>query len=384
MWALERHLVIKLEPKPTIKIPLYEKLLTKAPKGTKKILPVTSVQPTGKARRQEAIEIITLGGIDGIVPVPDNIGIELDHELILKILSTRYANVTITAIHTQADLNCLATRKPDLVFSGVKFFNFDNGELWLNDFLDKHNIAYMASNRASLNSEFDKACAKVIMQGAGVTTAGFFVTRPGLHGDVSSIPLTFPLFVKPVQGGDSAGVDAASVVHDFEAFEFKVQSIYDEQNSDALVETYLNGREYSVGILQDPKSVDLRAMPIEIIAAPNENGDRILDYDTKKLDMETVEAVTDKAVHAKLAAVAKAAFKALNGRLLGRIDIKMDCHGVPHFVEANLMPGLSRGYFYRACMLNLQMSYEEMILTIAGNGLTPRVPSSADSLTAAA
>ena len=101
----------------------------------------------------------------------------------------------------------------------------------------------------------------------------------------------------------------------------------------------------------------------------------------KKLDMETVEAVTDEAVHAKLAALAKAAFKALNGRLLGRIDIKMDRHGVPHFIEANLMPGLSKGYFYRACMLNLQMSYEEMILTIAGNGLTPHVPSSALSLT---
>jgi D-alanine-D-alanine ligase len=47
----------------------------------------------------------------------------------------------------------------------------------------------------------------------------------------------------------------------------------------------------------------------------------------------------------------------------------MNHENVPHFVEANLMPGHRRGYFYRGCMLNLQMSYEEMILTIAGNGL---------------
>ena len=248
LWALERHTVIRFKPKPTIKAPSDTKLSIKAPKSTKKIGPVTTDRPTLKARSQETIEIVTLGGIRSLEPVPDNIGIELDHDLIFKILSTRYSNVTITPIHTQADLNLLAARKPDLVFSGVKYFSFGTGELWLNDFLDKHNIAYMASSRASLDSEFDKACAKVIMQEAGLTTAGFFITRPDLHGDVSSIPLAFPLFVKPVHGGDSAGVDAASVVHDFDAFETKVKSIYDDQNSDALVETYLNGREYSVGI----------------------------------------------------------------------------------------------------------------------------------------
>ena len=48
----------------------------------------------------------------------------------------------------------------------------------------------------------------------------------------------------------------------------------------------------------------------------------------------------------------------------------MDHRGVPHFIEANLMPGLRKGYFYRSCLLNLNMSYEQMILTIADNGLS--------------
>ena len=55
---------------------------------------------------------------------------------------------------------------------------------------------------------------------------------------------------------------------------------------------------------------------------------------------------------------------------MGRIDIKMDHRGVPHFIEANLMPGLRKGYFYRSCLLNLNMSYEQMILTVADNGLS--------------
>ena len=48
----------------------------------------------------------------------------------------------------------------------------------------------------------------------------------------------------------------------------------------------------------------------------------------------------------------------------------MNHNGVPHFIEANLMPGLRKGYLYRACLFSLGMSYEQMILTIADNGLS--------------
>ena len=46
----------------------------------------------------------------------------------------------------------------------------------------------------------------------------------------------------------------------------------------------------------------------------------------------------------------------------------MDHSGVPHFIEANLMPGLRKGYFYRSCVLNLDMSYEDMIFSIGQHG----------------
>ena len=275
----------------------------------------------------------------------------------------------ITQIGTRHDLEQLAVRRPDLVFSGVKYFNFKSGNIWLNDFLDLHGIAYIASGKAALDNEHDKARAKRIMLGAKIATADHFLTAPGEHPSAEAIPLAFPLFVKPVTGGDSRGVDANSIVHDFESFRRKVLDIHENQIAGALVETFLSGREYSVGILEDALSGNLRAMPIEIIAPSNKNGHRILDYDIKKRDAESVEAVMDMPVHAQLCDMAKAAFKALGGKSLGRIDIKMNHENVPHFVEANLMPGLRRGYFYRGCKLNLQMSYEEMILTIAGNSL---------------
>ena len=102
----------------------------------------------------------------------------------------------------------------------------------------------------------------------------------------------------------------------------KVLDIKIKQNSPSLVETYLAGKEYSVGIFD------------------------------------------------KLSKLAKDSFKALGGKSLGRIDIKMDHFGIPHFIEANLMPGLRTGYFYRSCVLNLDMSYEDMIFSIANTGLS--------------
>ena len=100
------------------------------------------------------------------------------------------------------------------------------------------------------------------------------------------------------------------------------------------------------------------------------NGHCILDFDVKENDEEIVIAVTDIKIFNKLSRLAKDSFKAIGGKSLGRIDIKMNHRGIPHFMEANLMPGLRKGYFYRSCLLNLDMNYDEMILSIANTGLS--------------
>ena len=125
-----------------------------------------------------------------------------------------------------------------------------------------------------------------------------------------------------------------------------------------------------IGILEDSIDGTLRAMPIEIIVKENKDGHRILDYNVKKNDEEKVIPVTDIKIFKKLSKLAKDSFKALGGKSLGRIDIRMDHRGIPHFMEANLMPGLRKGYFYRSCVLNLDMSYEDMIFSIANTGLS--------------
>ena len=343
---------------------------------TKKPISIaTSVLPFKKRnlvpiKINKSIEIVIVPNLGEINSHQDNVGIILEEKKVLKILSKRYENVLITEINSEEDLESLVKRKPDLVFSGVKYFSFNNKNIWLNDYLEIFEIPYIASSKAALDNESDKNKAKKIMQKNNIKTADFFITNPGEYLKESSIPIKFPLFIKPVTGGDSRGVDKNSLVFNFEDFTTKVMDIKIKQNSPSLVETYLSGKEYSVGIFEDSIDGSLRAMPIEIIVKKNIDGHCILDFDVKKNDEESVILVSDIVVFDKLSKLAKDSFKALGGKSLGRIDIKMNHLGVPYFIEANLMPGLRKGYFYRSCVLNLDMNYDDMILSIANTGLS--------------
>ena len=318
----------------------------------------------------KTIEIVVVPNLGEVNSHQDNVGIILEEKNVLRILSKRYKNVSITEINSEEDLEQLVKRKPDLVFSGVKYFFFNNRNIWLNDYLEMFEIPYIVSSKAALDNESDKDRAKKIMKKNNIKTADFFITDPDEYLKESSIPIKFPLFIKPVTGGDSRGIDKNSLVFNFEDFTAKILDIKINQNSPSLVETYLAGKEYSVGIFEDSIDGSLRAMPIEIIVKKNIDGHCILDFDVKKNDEEEVILVTDIQIFKKISELAKNSFKALGGKSLGRIDIKMDHLGVPHFIEANLMPGLRKGYFYRSCVLNLDMSYEDMIFSIANTGLS--------------
>ena len=317
----------------------------------------------------KSIEIVTVPKLKNSNINQANVGIVLNEMIIFKILSKHYKKVLITEIKTKKDLTRLALRKPDLVFSGVKYFHFNNKKIWLNDYLELNDILYIASNKSSLLKESNKSRAKKIMQKANIATADFFTTGIDEHKNEKELPIPFPLFVKPITGGDSRGIDINSIVYNYSNYKKKVLQIKKNQHSRCVVEQYLPGKEYSVGIFKDNITGLIEAMPIEIIVKKNLNGHYILDFDTKRNDEEKVVPVIDAKIFNQLSKLATKAFVALKGKSFGRIDFKMDHLGNPHFIEANLMPGIRKGYFYRSCVLILNISYEEMILKITANGL---------------
>ena len=147
-------------------------------------------------------------------------------------------------------LSQISKRKPDLVFSGVKYFEFDGNQIWLNDFLDLNKICYIGSNRAALDREHNKGLAKLLVKKAGIATADHVVIKRNSETTNKTIGIAYPVFVKPVIGGDSVGIDDLSLVFNREQLDIKIKKSFNALNCDVLVESYLVGREFSVGILK--------------------------------------------------------------------------------------------------------------------------------------
>ena len=298
-------------------------------------------------------------------------------DAILAVLSKHYARVGVTVVNDLADLERLVALRPDLVFLGMKFVpggpapDRHSPKVWLADYLDGHGIAYTGSDQGAHELELDKQLAKQRVLAAGFSTAPFYVARQDRQLERADLRLRFPLFIKPTDRGGGLGIDSASVANNFHELKAKVQSIAIRLGSDSLVEQYLPGREFSVAILKDEASDEYAAMPLELVAPPDRHGFRLLSGKVKAANSECVIPVTDRAVKAKVTALAMGAFEALGARDYGRIDIRLDQAGNPHFLEANLLPSLISGYgsFPKACALNMQLGYAPMILSIAKLGL---------------
>lgn len=282
-------------------------------------------------------------------------------------------------VNTAADLEAVVAAQPDIVFLGVKFVPLaagadqeEPGKVWVAEFLKEHGIISTGSSHFAHQLEFDKILAKRRVRLAGLATSQVQVIRQNSTPNRNEIRLGYPVFVKPVNMGGGAGVDANSVASNYRQLIAKAQSIHAEHQSDAMIESYLPGREFSVAILKNNKTQQYQAWPIELVAPPASNGVRVLGAAVKTANAEKVYEVTDSVVRLKVTALALEVFQALGARDYGRVDIRFDQAGMPQFLEANLMPSLISGYgsFPKACLLNENIPYEQMILRIVDLALT--------------
>ena len=300
-------------------------------------------------------------------------------------LSEKYTHVNFNIVRTKSDLVNIVRRKPDLVFTGIKYVIFNGVEItknqedkiWISEYMEEAGINYTGSRKDAIELEFSKDEAKIRVKEFGINTAPFFVAKPGMYKSANEFPIKFPLFIKPLREGDSKGIGSDSVVYDFESYQKKIHNIYSVFKQSALVEKFIIGREFTVSILGLESNGEPIAMPVEIIVSDKILGNEILGYKEKRKNQEKVIAIDDKNIYESVAAIARNAFKALGARDYGRIDILMDDQNRPYFLEANLVPGMTRrprdidcSYFIRACFINTDITYQETIHKIAGIALS--------------
>jgi D-alanine-D-alanine ligase len=280
-------------------------------------------------------------------------------------------NARLTVCHNNDDLKSTVKRKPQLVILAVKYIPVNDGDnIWLSDYFDHHGINFTGSSREVLNFDSNKVLAKMHLTNKGIKTAKYFLATPGQYQKESDLPITFPLFLKPLDAANGNGIDDLSFVTNFTNYENKVASLYNTFNQPVLAEEYLDGREFTVAFIKT-NNKEVIASAVEVIPPTSTHGLRILGAQTKKDDSEKLIEIVDKEVKKRVTTLAIDAFNALGVRDFGRIDIKTNNHGEAFFMEANLVPGMTYGssYFPVACEIANKLSYDEVIALLMDAGL---------------
>jgi D-alanine-D-alanine ligase len=171
----------------------------------------------------------------------------------------------------------------------------------------------------------------------GIPPADFTVghSRP----EISDVFLPFPMFAKPVAEGTGKGVTSASKIRNHKELRDVCRQLLMAFKQPVLLETFLPGREFTVGILGTGPAA--RAIGVMEVVLNEKAEQEVYSYANKEYCEELVEyrLVDDEmALHAQR--VALAAWRRLGCRDGGRVDLRADADGIPNFIEVNPLAGL--------------------------------------------
>lgn len=227
----------------------------------------------------------------------------------------------------------------DMVFNIAEGFGGRSREAQVPCMLDVYAIPYTFSDPLVCAVTLDKAMAKRIVHASGLRTPGFHVVRQA--DDCRHVNLPYPLFAKPIAEGTGKGIDKTSKLESPDQLLRVCSSLLEKHHQPVLVEEFLPGREFTVAILGT--GTDARVLgTLEVMIRPNAETS-IYTFEIKEKCDDFVDYCRP-AQSPEIAAVEKLAldsYLALELRDTGRVDIRMDRHGQPAFMEVNPLPGLN-------------------------------------------
>lgn len=286
---------------------------------------------------------------------------EFDREETIALIETTLKNLghRVKRIgHIKSLVKALAAGKRwGLVFNIAEGVKGIAREAQVPCLLDAYEIPYTFSDPAVLALTLDKALAKRVVKDAGINTAPFAVVQN--EAAAKDVDLEFPLFVKPVAEGTSKGVTAKSLVQDSKSLVRQCNAIICGFDQPALVESYLPGPEYTVGLLgegKDARIIGVLEVSVEKGADPWYSYENLLN-DKDRLNI----AKKDDPKAEASGELALACWRVLGGRDAGRIDTRIDANGNPAFIECNPLAGLSLKSELTALTLQSGMAYESLI-----------------------
>jgi D-alanine-D-alanine ligase len=258
----------------------------------------------------------------------------------------------------------------EIVFNIAEGLQGRNREAHIPALLEFFNIPYTGSDPLTLSLTLDKAMAKRIVMSHHVPTPRF--KKVARMEDLDGLDLQYPLFVKLCYEGSSKGVRLDSKITDPHSLREKTRDLLKNYGSPLLVEEFVKGPEFTVGILGNEDPFVLGVMQIEIKGKPPEES--IYSLEIKREWEEKVRyhcpPTISQPLLKEIEQVALRSYQALECRDVSRVDIRVGEDNTPYFLEINPLPGLSPVYGDLVIMArSMGWDYARLVKTIFDSAL---------------
>jgi D-alanine-D-alanine ligase len=255
----------------------------------------------------------------------------------------------------------------DLVFNIAEGLSGFGREAQVPALLEAFNIPYTFSDPLGQALTLHKGMAKHIIHDLDIPTPAFTVIKN--EEDIADVRLSFPLFAKPVAEGTGKGITALSKINTRQQLQQVCKNILHTFRQPVLVETYLPGREFTVGILGTGKNA--RAIGVlEVILKPDAEKNAY-SYENKEHYDQLVQYILVNDEEARLAMdISVRVWRELDLKDAGRIDLRSDSRGIPHFMEVNALAGLNPVRSDLPILCNhMGITYHKLISSIIDSAL---------------
>lgn len=236
--------------------------------------------------------------------------------------------------------------------------------------MELYGIRFTGSGPLALGLSLNKGLAKDILAGRGIPTARFAVMNelPASGG----VDLDFPVIVKPLKEDASIGIDSGAVVDTIDALRERVKFVVDTFAQPAIVEEYIDGREFNVAVMGNgPMTRSLPASEITFVDFP-EDKPKICCYEAKWLPdspfyrktVPVCPAEVSPSLRKELSDVALKAYEVMGCRDYARVDMRLGKDNVLKVLEVNPNPDISMDAGFARAAKAAGMDYNQLIAGI--------------------
>lgn len=268
----------------------------------------------------------------------------------------------------------------DLVFNIAEGLGGYGRESQVPAVLDYYRVPYTFSDPLTLALTLHKGMAKRVVRDMGLATPAFVVVES--PAQAAAVDLGWPVFAKPVAEGTGRGIDAASRIEGPQELERVCGRLLETYGQPVLVEEYLPGREFTVGLLGTGERA--RVIGVMEVSLRPEAGEQTYSYLNKEQCERYVRYHRVKGeIALACGELALAVWRGLGCRDAGRVDLRCDGRGRPSFLEANPLAGLHPEHSDLPILCGLVgMSFQrlmEAIVRSAGERLAGPAPARAEA-----